>query len=384
MKPGAFAASINYRTMLGVAPLRRDDSGDWAEADESFAEKVRRVVHSALCYTRSATAAACRGWPASLLLRRVFEEAESFDAAVATLSETLLIAPVYFTVSGVRAGEGVTVTRDRAGPAVLPGGGSSRWCLRAHGAVVQANMDHWERGDPQRDVAMGESLYRRELGRQLAASLQASRRFGPASVALLLQRYPVGNEMTIHWTAACAATGFFASAPSWWHGRDAADGKCTITVCRPHGSAGAGRSVFSDDMEAAAGWDVLDPVRIADELCAPLLRLRRSCRRVASFPASFAKAAEAGFPWQDPWYCRHHHRQLFASAAEHGRLLQDAPSAAGAIRDAAPAAVTASVLQSDDAVLLSCVASETAAQAERAPRSATKAARNLKRRRDSD
>lgn len=45
------------------------------------------------------------------------EVAEDFKDAVMRLSKIPIITGVYYIVGGVRAGEGVVITRDRKGPA---------------------------------------------------------------------------------------------------------------------------------------------------------------------------------------------------------------------------------------------------------------------------
>lgn len=48
---------------------------------------------------------------------QTLEEAEDFQDAVMRLAKVPIITGVYYIVGGVRAGEGVVITRDRAGPA---------------------------------------------------------------------------------------------------------------------------------------------------------------------------------------------------------------------------------------------------------------------------
>lgn len=48
---------------------------------------------------------------------QTLEDAEDFQDAVMRLAKVPLITEVYYIVGGVRAGEGVVITRDRAGPA---------------------------------------------------------------------------------------------------------------------------------------------------------------------------------------------------------------------------------------------------------------------------
>ncbi|KAF0035318.1 hypothetical protein F2P81_013076, partial [Scophthalmus maximus] len=55
--------------------------------------------------------------PVSWLVRETLVEAENFQDAVMRLSKIPIITGVYYIVGGVRAGEGVVITRDRKGPA---------------------------------------------------------------------------------------------------------------------------------------------------------------------------------------------------------------------------------------------------------------------------
>ena len=52
-----------------------------------------------------------RSSPSAYLIRKVLEKADNFDEAVKMLSETRLIAPTYFIVSGTQPHEGVVITR---------------------------------------------------------------------------------------------------------------------------------------------------------------------------------------------------------------------------------------------------------------------------------
>lgn len=47
---------------------------------------------------------------------QTLEEAQDFQDAVIRLSKIPIITGVYYIVGGVRAGEGVVITRDRDGP----------------------------------------------------------------------------------------------------------------------------------------------------------------------------------------------------------------------------------------------------------------------------
>lgn len=47
---------------------------------------------------------------------QTLEDAQDFQDAVIRLSKIPIITGVYYIVGGVRAGEGVVITRDRDGP----------------------------------------------------------------------------------------------------------------------------------------------------------------------------------------------------------------------------------------------------------------------------
>ncbi|KAK7070431.1 N-acylsphingosine amidohydrolase (acid ceramidase) [Halocaridina rubra] len=78
----------------------------------------------------------------SFLTREVMQEANDYNVAKELLSETRLLAPVYFILAGTKAGEGSVITRDRSNANVLELGsnknGSGSWYL------VQTNYDHWK------------------------------------------------------------------------------------------------------------------------------------------------------------------------------------------------------------------------------------------------
>lgn len=56
-----------------------------------------------------------RAWPVSILLRHTIEEVRSFPAAVEYLALQPLISPCYFTMCGLRGGEGIILSRNRIG-----------------------------------------------------------------------------------------------------------------------------------------------------------------------------------------------------------------------------------------------------------------------------
>ncbi|XP_017286018.1 N-acylethanolamine-hydrolyzing acid amidase [Kryptolebias marmoratus] len=131
--------------------------------------------------------------PVSWLLRETLEEAESFQDAVMRLSKTPLITGVYYIVGGVRAGEGVIITRDRAGPVDI-------WPLDPlYGGWfrVETNFDHW-RPPPPTD-------HRREVAtKALNATGQANINMDKLYQVLTLD--PVCNQITVYTTVMSAAS----------------------------------------------------------------------------------------------------------------------------------------------------------------------------------
>ncbi|XP_030647310.1 N-acylethanolamine-hydrolyzing acid amidase isoform X2 [Chanos chanos] len=130
--------------------------------------------------------------PVSWLVRETLEEAVDFQDAVMRLAKVPLITDVYYIVGGVRAGEGVVITRDRRGPADI-------WPLDTlHGEWyrVETNYDHWL-PNPSRDP-------RRE------AAMQAMNSTGENAINLdslykVLSLPPVCNRITVYTTVMSAA-----------------------------------------------------------------------------------------------------------------------------------------------------------------------------------
>eukprot|EP00179_Madagascaria_erythrocladioides_P006642 CAMPEP_0198315184 /NCGR_PEP_ID=MMETSP1450-20131203/5542_1 /TAXON_ID=753684 ORGANISM="Madagascaria erythrocladiodes, Strain CCMP3234" /NCGR_SAMPLE_ID=MMETSP1450 /ASSEMBLY_ACC=CAM_ASM_001115 /LENGTH=251 /DNA_ID=CAMNT_0044018283 /DNA_START=66 /DNA_END=818 /DNA_ORIENTATION=+ len=83
MRHNAFGVSVNFR----------------ATADGSFWNNIKKALG--------------RAWPNGFLVREVLDDdAATYDAAVAYLADSALIAPCYFTVVGTRAGQGAIITRN--------------------------------------------------------------------------------------------------------------------------------------------------------------------------------------------------------------------------------------------------------------------------------
>ncbi|XP_056887327.1 N-acylethanolamine-hydrolyzing acid amidase-like [Takifugu flavidus] len=131
--------------------------------------------------------------PVSWLLRETLEEAQDFQDAVLRLSKIPIITGVYYIVGGVRAGEGVVITRDRNGPVDI-------WPLEPVSGEwfrVETNFDHWL-PPPARD-------HRREAA---TVALNATGQDGINMETLyqVLSLFPVCNGITVYTTIMSAAS----------------------------------------------------------------------------------------------------------------------------------------------------------------------------------
>eukprot|EP00066_Takifugu_rubripes_P007921 XP_003973773.2 PREDICTED: N-acylethanolamine-hydrolyzing acid amidase [Takifugu rubripes] len=131
--------------------------------------------------------------PVSWLLRETLEEAQDFQDAVLRLSKIPIITGVYYIVGGVRAGEGVVITRDRDGPVDI-------WPLEPVSGEwfrVETNFDHWL-PPPARD-------HRREAA---TVALNATGQDGINMETLyqVLSLFPVCNGITVYTTIMSAAS----------------------------------------------------------------------------------------------------------------------------------------------------------------------------------
>nr|UVW99775.1 acid ceramidase 1 [Nephotettix cincticeps] len=78
-----------------------------------------------------------------LLTRRVMETAESYDKAQELLSNTPLVAPVYFILAGNTSSQGVILTRSRRDSDIWPLG-SKHQQQKGDWFLVETNYDHWK------------------------------------------------------------------------------------------------------------------------------------------------------------------------------------------------------------------------------------------------
>ncbi|XP_077582484.1 N-acylethanolamine-hydrolyzing acid amidase-like [Stigmatopora nigra] len=131
--------------------------------------------------------------PVSWLMREILEEAEDFQVAVLHLSKIPIITGVYYIVGGVKAGEGVVITRDREGPADI-------WpldLLYGQWFRVETNFDHWL-PSPAKD-------HRREMAEK-ALNATGQDHINMYSLYQVLSMPPVCNGVTVYTTLMSAAT----------------------------------------------------------------------------------------------------------------------------------------------------------------------------------
>ncbi|XP_014325976.1 N-acylethanolamine-hydrolyzing acid amidase-like [Xiphophorus maculatus] len=129
-EPAYFGTSLAGYVGLwtGMSPYKFTVSGNQRET-QVWSNWWKNVVSAVFVHN----------FPVSWLVRVTLEEAKDFEDAVTRLSKTPLITGVYYIVGGVRAGEGVVITRDQKGPADI-------WPLEPLNGGwyrVQTNFDHW-------------------------------------------------------------------------------------------------------------------------------------------------------------------------------------------------------------------------------------------------
>ncbi|XP_072238919.1 N-acylethanolamine-hydrolyzing acid amidase-like [Leuresthes tenuis] len=175
----SFAGYVGLWT--GQSPHKFTVSGD-QRGTEHWWNWWKNVV-SATLFHRS---------PVSWLVRETLEEAEDFQDAVMRLSKTPIITGVYYIVGGVRAGEGVVITRDRTGPVDI-------WPLDPLNGGwyrVETNFDHWLPPPP--------ADHRREAANK-ALNATGQEHISVDTLYQVLSLHPVCNGITIYTTIMSAA-----------------------------------------------------------------------------------------------------------------------------------------------------------------------------------
>lgn len=105
----------------------------------SWAVSLNYRAHDRQSYLRNLSNMLAHAWPAGFLIRHTLDTVASYSRAVRILRTAELIAPCYFTISGVAAHEGCTVTRSA----------QHAYCANTLSAsvpaawLVQANCDWW-------------------------------------------------------------------------------------------------------------------------------------------------------------------------------------------------------------------------------------------------
>ncbi|XP_076819003.1 N-acylethanolamine-hydrolyzing acid amidase-like [Clavelina lepadiformis] len=128
-------------------------------------------------------------WPTFMLQRMVLEDAKDYQEAVALLSRTPTIAPVYFIVGGAKPGEGAIIVRDQAHLRNITLM-DNRWY------ILETNYDPWN-APPKFDD-------RRDAG--IAAMNKVGREnMDPEELYKVLSVPPVFNTHTTYTTIMSAA-----------------------------------------------------------------------------------------------------------------------------------------------------------------------------------
>eukprot|EP00010_Vexillifera_abyssalis_P000483 CAMPEP_0201554628 /NCGR_PEP_ID=MMETSP0173_2-20130828/42776_1 /ASSEMBLY_ACC=CAM_ASM_000268 /TAXON_ID=218659 /ORGANISM="Vexillifera sp., Strain DIVA3 564/2" /LENGTH=303 /DNA_ID=CAMNT_0047965995 /DNA_START=119 /DNA_END=1027 /DNA_ORIENTATION=- len=181
-KPGCFAVSLNYRKL------------DHA------------IAHNALCLFRSNTT------PIALVIRYVLDHANSFDQAVAMLSNAKTMAPCYIILSGAKTGEGVILSRCRNGVE------RSLNLSTFDGHLVQTNCDFWctaiEKSWAEDDLLLQNAIERRikatALINRYLDEKASQQPFEPHTLLKdVLSVAPVCNVETIFSVVMCAARSLY-------------------------------------------------------------------------------------------------------------------------------------------------------------------------------
>ncbi|KAL8206641.1 UNVERIFIED_CONTAM: hypothetical protein K2H54_016728 [Gekko kuhli] len=125
--------------------------------------------------------------PVSWLARTVLSEADCFETATLMLSQTPIIASVYYIIGGAKPNEGMIITRNRKGPLdiwpldPLTGG----WYR------VETNYDHWRPPPPSDD---------RRTPAMKALNATGQEHINLESLYDILSIHPIMNQDTVYTT----------------------------------------------------------------------------------------------------------------------------------------------------------------------------------------
>ncbi|KAM3621045.1 uncharacterized protein V6R79_005167 [Siganus canaliculatus] len=175
----SFAGYVGLWT--GQSPNKFSVSGDQRGTDHWW--NWWKNIVSAVLFRRS---------PVSWLVRETLEEADDFLDAVMRLSKIPIITGVYYIVGGVKAREGVVITRNRVGPADI-------WPLdplEGGWYRVETNFDHWL-PPPTKD-------HRREAANK-ALNATGQDHISMQTLYQVLSLFPVCNGITVYTTIMSAA-----------------------------------------------------------------------------------------------------------------------------------------------------------------------------------
>lgn len=170
-----------------VVVVRNAPRGDWATVTWpgmfGVLSAVSRRFSATINYVQTdddwtAKLGSLAGWPVSWALRRAFDEAKDFDAAVRLLCRTPLLSPVLFTLAGRRNDERVVIERGVSSYAVR---GASRgapvWTTNHYASpeLMARNTDLTGLDTVERFVALSRALGRRSKWTEQTALALLSR-----------------------------------------------------------------------------------------------------------------------------------------------------------------------------------------------------------------
>ena len=209
---GGYSISLNYR---------RPFKGKWVDGEPEFDLPTLSRAGPLLAAVRQAIAG---GWLVAGLLRHVVESAASFEDALRLLRKERVVAPCYVAVAGASAGQGALFTcgvgRERTEQKLADASRDGALCIAnvdCFGEEVPPPIRTPPRPGPAeaKDFLHGESWLRRDLALRLARH----HRTDSAAEAVpafehIIGAPPIANDVTIHHSVMCAATGAYVTARS--------------------------------------------------------------------------------------------------------------------------------------------------------------------------
>eukprot|EP01065_Artemidia_motanka_P013865 TRINITY_DN1781_c0_g1_i1.p1 TRINITY_DN1781_c0_g1~~TRINITY_DN1781_c0_g1_i1.p1 ORF type:complete len:424 (+),score=171.92 TRINITY_DN1781_c0_g1_i1:63-1274(+) len=133
---------VGYCGLLTGQKLNSDGTGAWAVSlDQRFYGKT------VIPYIPTIKQFLAGVQNVGFFLRDTLTSAPDFETALPLLKDTKIPAPSYLIASGLKAGEGAVITRDRNGTSYAAGTGRGFWPIDADKGAwyrLETNFDNWE------------------------------------------------------------------------------------------------------------------------------------------------------------------------------------------------------------------------------------------------